>query len=406
MSARNYLSARDKKFEYLPSITHKSGGHSSELPVLSASTSRFNRNLSYTYDVQPYIVNNVERAGTPFSDFFSESGTGTPDFRSEESDSSSGSALRRSNAEATRSLSEEWQRIERTLYDEEGEKCMRPQMVEECKQWRELHPQLRIVGRAILLPEKRSGHRPLEYDEVVAVHYSDYSEFSESEERLSQSSSDVTPQNSPRVSICENIAEPRVSWEKLPASEDVHEPKLSREKISIFPMCDERELPDTFCSLLHITPLQVRSPSQRKRQNPSILKSEIASSRWMKNSRPDSSLNCDRNSAKSFVSLDMRNIALSASDRNKIFNSRVLTARHRDIARLEPLCTPELAPNETSRLNGTAMYPYNMRKVSLPPLLLEEEKKKVVVNSAKKFTKTRKTGPKNMYQLDRMRHNK
>lgn len=68
---------------------------------------------------------------------------GTPDFHSEESDSSSGSVLRRSTAEATRTLSEEWNRIERTLYNEEGEKTTRLNIIEECKQWRQLHPQLR-----------------------------------------------------------------------------------------------------------------------------------------------------------------------------------------------------------------------------------------------------------------------
>lgn len=68
---------------------------------------------------------------------------GTPDFRSEESDSSAGSALCRNTAEASKTLAAEWERIERTLYDEDGEKCNRPHIVEECKQWRQLHPQLR-----------------------------------------------------------------------------------------------------------------------------------------------------------------------------------------------------------------------------------------------------------------------
>lgn len=68
---------------------------------------------------------------------------GTPDFHSEESDSSSGSALHRNTAEATKTLVEEWERIERTLYNEEGEKSVRSNIIEECKQWRQLHPQLR-----------------------------------------------------------------------------------------------------------------------------------------------------------------------------------------------------------------------------------------------------------------------
>lgn len=70
--------------------------------------------------------------------------TGTPDFRSEESDSSSGSALNRNTAEATNTLAAEWERIERTLYDEDGDKSNRPQIIEECKQWKQLHPQLRF----------------------------------------------------------------------------------------------------------------------------------------------------------------------------------------------------------------------------------------------------------------------
>lgn len=71
---------------------------------------------------------------------------GTPDFRSEESDSSSGSAFKRNTAEATKKLTYEWEQIERTLYDEVGEKSSRPQILEECKQWRQLHPQLRYYS--------------------------------------------------------------------------------------------------------------------------------------------------------------------------------------------------------------------------------------------------------------------
>lgn len=67
----------------------------------------------------------------------------TPDLHSEESDSSSGSVLRQTTAEATKILWDEWEKIERTIYGEEGEKCTRPQMLEECRQWRQLHPQLR-----------------------------------------------------------------------------------------------------------------------------------------------------------------------------------------------------------------------------------------------------------------------
>ncbi|XP_022825648.1 uncharacterized protein LOC111355813 [Spodoptera litura] len=399
MSARNYLSAREKNIskliDCLPNINQQKFGYRSgqELPPLSANTSSFvNRNLNYSFEVQPYMVNSLERAGTPFSDFFSESETGTPDFHSEESDSSSGSALRRSTAEATKTLAAEWDRIERTLYNEDGEKSQRPQIVDECKQWRQLHPQLRIVGKAIQLPEKRLSYRQMEHDEVIAMHYSDYEEFSESEERLSQSSTDVTPQNSPRVSI-----------------EDLGEHRLSREKVSFYPMYnDETDLPDAFCSLLQITPIQIHSP-YRKRQNPSILRSELASSRWMRNPRPDSSLNCDRNSAKSFVSLDTRNygnMALSASERNVLMNNRVVTARHRDLARLEPICTPEIPQSDVTRLPNGITSQYNIRKVSLPPLLLEEEKKKVTVGSAKKHNlRTRKSVSRGTFQLDRVKHN-
>ncbi|XP_026755591.2 uncharacterized protein LOC113515541 [Galleria mellonella] len=397
MSARNYVSARDKNLckiiDCLPNINQQKFGYrvGQELPALSANTSSLlNRNLNYTFD----SYDCTDRAGTPFSDFFSESETGTPDLHSEESDSSSGSAFRRNTAEATKTLALEWERIERTLYDEDGEKSIRPQIIEECKQWKQLHPQLRIVGKAIPLPEKRLCYRQMEHDEIIAIHYSDYEEFSESEERLSQSSTDVTPQNSPRASI----------------AEDLCEPKLSREKVSFFPTYynEEYELPDSFCSLLQITPIQIRSPSHRKKQNPSILRSEVASSRWMRNARPESSLNCGRNSAKSFVSLDMRNyngnVALSASDRNKLYNNRVVTAKHRDFTRLEPLCSPELQQNETSKLANGMPQQYSIRKVSLPPLLLEEERKKVMVHSAKKHNVNARKSVSKFYQLDRVKH--
>lgn len=233
------------------------------------------------------------------------------------------------------------------------------------------------------------------------MHYSDYEQFSESEERLSQSSSDVTPQNSPRPSI-NHFQEPILDVQE--PKREHQEPKLAREKVSFYPTFDEEpDLSDTFCSLLQITPIQIRSPAHRKKPNPCILRSEIASSRWMKNSRPDSSLNCDRNSAKSFASLDTKNfnMALSASERNNILNgNRVVTARHRDLGRLEPLLTPE-TQNDFSKALNTQQY--NIRKVSLPPLLLEEEKRKVA--SAKKHNiKIRKSSTKSYYQLDRFRH--
>ncbi|CAB3239162.1 unnamed protein product [Arctia plantaginis] len=400
MSARNYLSAREKNInkviDCLPNINQQKFNYrsGSELPPLSANTNHFvNRNLNYSYEVQPYLVNNLDRAGTPFSDFLSDSETGTPDFRSEESDSSSGSALHRSTAEATKTLAEEWERIERTLYNEEGEKSVRSNIIEECKQWRQLHPQLRVVGKALQLPDKRLSCRQIEHDEVVAMHYSDYEEFSEIEERLSQSSTDVTPQNSPRTSV-----------------EDLGEHKLAREKLSLYPTYnDEYDLPGSFCSLLQITPIHIRSPSHKKKQNPSILRSELASSRWMRNQRPDSSINCDRNSAKSFVSLDTKNyghIALSASDRNAMLNNRVGTARHRDLARLEPLCTPDMGNNELTRISNGISPNYNIRKVSLPPLLLEEEKNKVTVGSAKKHNmRPRKKVTKSFIQFDRIHFN-
>ena len=249
------------------------------------------------------------------------------------------------------------------------------------------------MGKGIQLPEKRLSYRQMEHDEVIAMHYSDYEEFSESEERLSQSSTDVTPQNSPRVSV----------------AEDVGENRLSREKVSFYPMYnDESDLPDAFCSLLQITPIHIHSP-YRKRQNPSILRSELASSRWMRNPRPDSSLNCDRNSAKSFVSLDTRNygkVALSASERNALMNNRVVTARHRDLTRLEPICTPEVTQSDVTRLSNGISSHYSIRKVSLPPLLLEEEKKKVSTGSARKHNvRNRKSVPKGLYHLDRVKYN-
>lgn len=217
------------------------------------------------------------------------------------------------------------------------------------------------------------------------MHYSDYEEFSESEERLSESSSDVTPENSPRISV----------------TEAPYEPKMQREKISFYqPYNDEVNLSDTFCSLLQITPIQIHSPLQRKKQNSTLLRSERASSKWM--NRPDSSVNCDRSSAKSFISLDPRNynnLALSASERNTLLNTRVVTAR------LEPI-TPEVSHDMIKLLNCVS-HPYNIRKVSLPPLHLEDERKKVTpISSAKKHTiKARKSASKNLFHLDKGKYN-
>lgn len=244
------------------------------------------------------------------------------------------------------------------------------------------------MGKAIPLPKMRLCNRPIEHEEVIAMHYSDYEQYSESEERLSQSSTDVTPQNSPRVSTTENPCEPR----------------LSREKISFKPrQVEEYDFGEAFSSLLQITPIQIRSP-YRKRLSHSILRSEVASSRWMRGSRPDSSLNCGRSSAKSFVSLDADKYSskLGGMD-GKNSNGRVVTARPRDMTRLEPIYTPEPTYSDVNKTSGLT---YLNRKVSLPPLLMEEERRKMTtMGSAQKQTgKAKKYQHKNNL-LDRGRNN-
>ncbi|GBP96836.1 hypothetical protein EVAR_65148_1 [Eumeta japonica] len=91
-----------------------------------------------------YIWQLLESLPAPFGDaLMGIRFTWTPDIRSDESDSSAGSALCRSTAEATQALADEWECIERRIYDEDGKKVTRPQLVEECQQWRQLHPHLR-----------------------------------------------------------------------------------------------------------------------------------------------------------------------------------------------------------------------------------------------------------------------
>lgn len=84
MSARKYiLSARERNInkiiDYLPQISHQRASFRSgqELPALSANAGNFvNRNLNYSYKIPQYADDSLERASTPFSDFFSESETG------------------------------------------------------------------------------------------------------------------------------------------------------------------------------------------------------------------------------------------------------------------------------------------------------------------------------------------
>ncbi|XP_050664100.1 uncharacterized protein LOC126964832 [Leptidea sinapis] len=359
MSVRNYLSAREKSeltsfVDYLPLRKQHKNTRPSQLPVLSANPdSIHNRNLVYPID-HHYLGNKFERSSSPLSDFFSESEIGTPDFLSEESDSSAGSELRRNTAEATRILAEEWERIERTLYKEEGEKCTRPQMIEECKQWQELHLHLRVVGKGLPGPEKQLYFRQISNEEVIALNYNNYEQYSESEERLSQSSADVTPTNSPRTS-----------------SSGDYEPTLCREKFSHKMNTDE--ISDRFSSLLHISSLQIRSPLPRRKQNQSVLRSEVASSRWMRSSRPESSINLGRNSAKSYISFDTRNLNINSTECNTL-RKGVFTARNS-----EP---PNHQMYATDIHNGMFART-NLRKISLPPLMLEEEKR-ILVSSAKK----------------------
>lgn len=80
MSARNYLSAREKhtKYDCLPEIKQQKFSYRSgtELPPVSANISNVvNRNIGYPYGIQSYMLS-TQRAGTPFSDFFSDSEIG------------------------------------------------------------------------------------------------------------------------------------------------------------------------------------------------------------------------------------------------------------------------------------------------------------------------------------------
>lgn len=83
MSARNYLSAREKNItkyiDCLPYINQQKLGYRSaqELPPLSANAaSVVNRNLGFSFKVQPYSEESLDRVSTPFSDFFSDSESG------------------------------------------------------------------------------------------------------------------------------------------------------------------------------------------------------------------------------------------------------------------------------------------------------------------------------------------
>lgn len=239
----------------------------------------------------------------------------------------------------------------------------------------------RILGKAISIPDKRLHYRQIEHEEVIAMYYSDYEQFSESEERHSQSSTDVTPTNSPRTS-----------------TSDIPETRLSREKIS-YQCTPEIDLSTTFSSLLQIKPIQIRSPTHKKKQNQSILRSDIASSKWMKSYRPDTSMNIGRNSAKSYISLDYTKNLSNINSLESRVSTRIFTARLRE-SNLQPLYSPELH-NGVFR-NGSQPH-HIMRKVSLPPLLKEDEKKKMAVGSAIKQNKYRKNS--NKLHLDRLKYN-
>lgn len=80
MSARNYLSAREKninRVDCLPNISQQKKFRRSELPALSANAYNLNRNLVYSYN-NNFPGDNLERSGSPYSDFLSDSENGEP----------------------------------------------------------------------------------------------------------------------------------------------------------------------------------------------------------------------------------------------------------------------------------------------------------------------------------------
>lgn len=390
MSARQDVSRENTLNDNtLPTIKQKYSGDKNKNGF--SETIKSSRNISYNFGNSIVYTNNLSPQELPYYDYFSESdsGTGTPDLVSDESDSSAGSALSRNDAAATKILAEEWEKIERTLYDEDGEKVDRRNLIEECKQWKLLVPHLRILGKKIPIPEMRHYFRRTEEEEVHALNRTDCSDFSESEERLSDSSlSDTTLYNSPIIQTPRNC-------KNIPAS--------ASSVRNALPNNDLKNFQDSFNSILQITPLYQRTPSaysgRSYRQYSSILKSEISSSKWTRNTSPDIVIlpqNLDnphnmydnRNSATPLLSLGSRKSALStlsAKDTNKLVNGkRVLTARQRDmssLSRYQPMQSRHSVILESKIKNNRVYNSFDSNKskgkVSLPPILHLEEKSKL-----------------------------
>lgn len=61
------------------------------------------------------------------------------------SGSSASSMFSWADPDATTLVAEEWEKIQRTLYDESGPKVLQKHLIDECNQWKSFYPQLRYI---------------------------------------------------------------------------------------------------------------------------------------------------------------------------------------------------------------------------------------------------------------------
>lgn len=63
----------------------------------------------------------------------------------ESSGSSASSMFSWADPDATSLVAEEWEKIQRTLYDEPGPKVQHKRLIDECNQWKQMYPHFRFV---------------------------------------------------------------------------------------------------------------------------------------------------------------------------------------------------------------------------------------------------------------------
>ncbi|XP_077287931.1 uncharacterized protein LOC143912520 isoform X2 [Arctopsyche grandis] len=290
---------------YLPDILPERSSYSpSSSRTEYGGSSKYRRTDSSILDDKKRILNSTasSAASRRFQDFFYRSGwpslsdTDSPGcLEIDSSGSSASSMFSWADPDATTLVAEEWEKIQRTLYDEPGPKVLQKHLIDECNQWKSFYPHLRIIGKRYKLKNEESDEFHDTEEEILATQYD-----SDADSTLT-----IKAESTPNIKQTRNR-----KLVKQKANMKLHNNTVGS---TVKSRQNAIDLIDELDQYLHITSIDSTSnytKSPRVDGTSSIIRSEMSSSRWRhKDSSPD------------FVSLPY-NSRLNVYQHSSNFNNR------------------------------------------------------------------------------------